>query len=88
MICTKKAGAARLPATTKSNHCEAYRQPRPASRPLFRFRAQRDDSIAALGGLLIYLLSRPLPSAERCFGWALAERWLSEAVSPGSGVTT
>jgi hypothetical protein len=43
--------------------------------------------MAALGGLLIYLLSRPLPSAECCFGWALAERWLSEAVSLGSGVT-
>jgi len=32
----------------------------------------------ALGALLIYLLSQPLPQAERVLGWRIAERWLGE----------
>lgn len=70
--------------TGRSNSLRGYHHPGASSRS--EFRQRRDASNAPLGGLLIYLLGRPLPAAERRFGWALAQRWLSESVSRGPGV--
>jgi len=72
--------------TGRSNSLRGYHSPHCMSRPVSRFRDRSEDSDAALGWLLIYL-TRPLPAAERRFGWALVQRWLSESVSRGPGVT-
>lgn len=86
MICTKKTAGGNRRQVGKSNCLGEYRPARYSSRPVSQFRDRREDSDAALGWLLIYL-TRPLPAAERAFGWALAERWASASVELRSGVT-
>lgn len=54
---------------------------RPSAAPSKELRTIREDATGiALGSLLVYLVSRPLPRVERGVGWALAQRWLAELI--------
>ena len=77
----EKAVGVRPAAQAKTRLPESYPTGRCLSSPNIQFSQKHVLAGAALGGLMVYLLERDLPVAERRFGWALAETWLRELVA-------
>ena len=69
----RQPGARQHQPTANNPTCQHFH-------PAFRADASADATSEALGGLMVYLLRRPLPPQERRVGWALAEKWLGEIV--------
>jgi hypothetical protein len=44
------------------------------------------DTADALGALLLYILSRPLPVEECRLGWSLVEKWAEQLVDAKHGL--
>ena len=73
----KEEAARREPkaATNCTTDTPYYSHQRPASRPF-----AKNLTVVATGSLLLYLLGRSLPLAERALCWQIVDRWVRQMI--------
>lgn len=78
---TEARNLRRQRAGRNTDYLQAYRRSRRVSTPPPKKVRDADPTGPALGALVLYLLGRTLPRAERRIGWELVDRWLRQLVS-------